>query len=426
MGLNRRRVLLHGAAALIAAPSVAHAQSTTIRMLHIETNRAVLDIWQKAAAAFEAANAGVKIEMRSLEAEAFKTRLPTILQSDSRPHIFYSWGGQVVDLQAKAGFLEDIGGQIDPTLKQAMMPAAMAQFTRAGRVYGLPYNTAEIGILINRDLFARAGVTEADVSTWPGFTTAVRKFKSAGIQPLVAGGQDKWHLGLFLSHLCLRTGGRGAVEAAMAGGAGGFEAGAFTQAAELYRELCAMSPYQDGFMASKAQPAAGQFADGKAAMLMHGTWFVRQNPSYATDKKGLSAEQMGFIGFPLVPGGAGTSKETQVNLNGWLVSRGAPKAAVDWLKFFHSAEVAGDLAAGGFIVPANTAARSRLEHPIMRLASERIGSMDFIQLGYNVLLGPNAGKVSEDIAVGIATGRMTPKDAMTELEKARQQDERAS
>ena len=51
-------------------------------------------------------------------------------------------------------------------------------------------------------------------------------------------------------------------------------------------------------MAMKAQPSAGIFADGKAAMLMHGTWFVRQNPSFAADKKGLSADKMaGFTKY---------------------------------------------------------------------------------------------------------------------------------
>ena len=428
MGQLTRRTVVKSALATgiaIAAPTVLRAQTpTTVRMLHIETNRAVLDIWQKAAGEFEAANPGVKIEMRSLETEAFKARLPTILQSNSRPHLFYSWGGGLVDQQAKAGFLEDISAQVEPAYRATMMPAAMAQFTRGSAVHGLPYNTAQIGLLYNRDIFARTGLKTEDMLTWPGFIKGVQALKAANILPIAAGGQDKWQLMLMLSNLCLRQGGRAAIEAAVAGRNEGFDNPAFVRAAEFYREFSALAPYQDGFMAMKAQPASGLFADGKAAMLMHGSWFVRQNPAVAADRKGLSAEHLGFLGFPMLPGAAGTAKETLVNLNGWLVSKGAPKAAVDFLKYFHSAPVAGELAAGGFIVPANLAVRDKLSHPLMRETAQNIAGMDFIQTGYNVLLGANAGKVSEDVSVGLATGGMTAKDACSQLERARQQDVR--
>jgi raffinose/stachyose/melibiose transport system substrate-binding protein len=425
--LTRRTVVrsaLAGGFAL-AAPGILRAQTqTAVRMLHIETNKAVLDIWQKAASTFEATNPGVKIEMRSLETEAFKARLPTILQSNSRPHLFYSWGGGLVDQQAKAGFLEDISAQVEPAYRETLMPAAMAQFARGPAVYGLPYNTAQIGLLYNRELFAKADVKAQDMLTWPGFVAGVKALKAAGILPVAAGGQDKWQLMLMLSNLGLRQGGKAAIEAALAGQSGGFDNPAFVQAAEFYREFSALSPYQEGFMAMKAQPASGLFADGKAAMLMHGSWFVRQNPAVASDRKGLSVEQLGFLGFPMLPGGAGTAKETLVNLNGWLVSKGAPKAAVDFLKYFHSAPVAGELAEGGYIVPANLAVRDKLSHPLMREAADNIAKMDFIQTGYNVLLGANAGKVSEDVSVGLATGSLTGKDACAQLERARQQDVR--
>ena len=427
--ITRRTALAatSAAAASFAAPQLARAQAAqTVRLLNIETNKDVLAIWNKAAASFEAKHPNVKIELRTLETEAFKTRLPTILQSDTKPHIFYSWGGGLVKTQADAGMLEDIAPQIDASANGKMAKAAIDQFSRDGKVYGLPYNTAEVGILINKELFDKAGVTPADVMTWPGFLSAVDKFKKAGIQPLVGGGQDKWQMMLLYGGINLRLGGRAAIEAAVAGKDGGFENPVFVKGGELYKQLCDMNPYQEGFMAMKAQPAAGMFADGRAAMLMHGTWFVRQNPSFAADKKGLAADKMGFIGFPMIPGGRGTAKETQVNINGWLVSKGAPKIAVEFLQHFLDTEAQGELAAAGFIVPANLAARDRLEHPIMKQAANSIASMDFLQTGYNTLLGPSAGKTSDDVAVGIAAGKTSPQEAAKLLEAARVQDTKAN
>ena len=425
--LDRRQVLAIGAAAMTGMPARGNAQApATVRMLHIETNKAVLAIWERSAKAFEGANPGVKIEMRGMETGAFKARLPTILQSDTRPHLFYSWGGALVDQQARAGLLEDISGQVDAGYLAKLMPVALDQFTRGGKLFGLPYNTAEIGILINKELFGKAGVAVQDVQTWPGLLRAVRAFKQAGIQPMAGGGQDKWQMMLVYGHLCLRLGGRAAIMDVMAGRNGGFDNPVFVRAGELYKELTDMNPYQDGFMAMKAQSAAGLFADGKAAMLPHGTWFVRQNASYATDKKGLPDDKLNFIGFPTVPGGAGTLRETQVNLNGWLVSKGSPQAATAFLKHLMDAETQGELAAGGFIAPANLAARDKLTHPIMRRAADTVASLDFMQVAYDNLLGPNGGKVADDVAVGIASGRMTPKEAAAALERARAQDAQAS
>ena len=426
---TRRSMLLATAAtaATLAAPRIAGAQAAeTVRLLNIETNRDVLAIWNRTVASFEAKTPNVKVEMRTLETEAFKTRLPTILQSDTRPHIFYSWGGGLVKTQADAGMLEDISKQMDPSVSAKMAKAALAQFAHGDKLYGLPYNTAEVGLLINRDLFAKAGVTPDDVMTWPGLLASIEKFKKVGIQPLVGGGQDKWQMMLLYGAINLRLGGQSAIAAATAGRDGGFENPVFVRGGELYKQLCDLNPYQDGFMAMKAQTAAGMFADGKAAILMHGTLFVRQNPSFAADKKGLSADTMGFIGFPAIPAGRGTARETQVNINGWLVSKGAPKIAIEFLQHFLNVETQGELAAGGYVVPANLDARERLSHPIMKQAANSIASMDFLQTVYNTLLGPSAGKTSDDVAVGIAAGKLSPQDAAKLLEAARVQDTKAN
>ena len=95
------------AAALTLTAGNALAQ-TTVRWLHIEANPAQVKIWEEVARGFEAKNPGVKIEMQFLENEAYKAKLPTILQSKDRPHIIYSWAGGVLKAQIEAGVLEDI------------------------------------------------------------------------------------------------------------------------------------------------------------------------------------------------------------------------------------------------------------------------------------------------------------------------------
>ncbi len=80
---------LAAAACLLWRPNAA-AADTTVKWLHIEANPAQVKIWEEVARAYEASHPGVKVEMQFLENEAYKAKLPTILQSKDRPNIIYS------------------------------------------------------------------------------------------------------------------------------------------------------------------------------------------------------------------------------------------------------------------------------------------------------------------------------------------------
>src|SRR4051794_5983157 len=131
------------AAALTLAVGAA-AADTTVKWLHIEVNPAQVKIWDDVARAYEAAHPGVKIEMQFLENEAYKAKLPTILQSKDRPHIIYSWAGGVLKTQIEAGVLEDITDQVKG-YSDTITPAALAAFTQNSRVYGLPVALSQVG-----------------------------------------------------------------------------------------------------------------------------------------------------------------------------------------------------------------------------------------------------------------------------------------
>ena len=157
MGLLKR--LLVAATGLTLAVGTA-AADTTVKWLHIEVNPAQVKIWDEVARAYEAAHPGVKVEMQFLENEAYKAKLPTILQSKDRPHIIYSWAGGVLKAQIEAGVLEDITDQVKG-YSDTITPAALAAFTQNGHVYGLPIALSQVGFLYNKELMAKANVDAA-------------------------------------------------------------------------------------------------------------------------------------------------------------------------------------------------------------------------------------------------------------------------
>src|SRR4030095_2962829 len=214
------RFLLLAIAALSMTVGTGMAQ-TTVRWLHIEANPAQVKIWEEIARAFEAKNPGVKCEMQFLENEAYKAKLPTILQSKDRPHIIYSWAGGVLKSQVEAGVLQDIGPQLKGYVDQ-LAPAAVAAFTVDGKTYGLPMVLSQAGFFYNKELMAKAGVDGTPIKTWDDLLAAVKKLKAAGVTPLAVGGADKWPLHFYWTYLAMRAGGKAAFDGAMRGESGGF------------------------------------------------------------------------------------------------------------------------------------------------------------------------------------------------------------
>ena len=128
--------LLMSAAALAMSGSAALAE-TTIDWLHLQAVPEYVAIMEGAAREFEALNPDVKIQLQFLENEAYKAKLPTLLQSDAAPDIFYSLGGGTFTEQQQAGVLRTIDDvELDETLKN-LGPAAVTAYTRDGQLYGL-------------------------------------------------------------------------------------------------------------------------------------------------------------------------------------------------------------------------------------------------------------------------------------------------
>jgi raffinose/stachyose/melibiose transport system substrate-binding protein len=396
-------------AALLSAVSVA-AADTTVKWLHIEVNPAQVKVWEEAARAYEAAHPGVKIEMRFLENEAYKAKLPTILQSKDRPHLIYSWAGGVLKAQIDAGVLEDITDQVKG-YSDTITPAALAAFTRDGRVYGLPMALSQVGFLYNKDLVAKAGVDPSTIKTWDDLLTAVKGLKAAGVTPIVVGGADKWPLHFYWTHLAVRIGGKAAFEAALRGENDGFEGETFQKAGEAFKQLVDLQPFQNGFLGFKNPQAVGYFGDGKAAMTLAISTVYHLQRALAADKVGLGDDK-------IVPGGKGAPSDTLGGITGWLITKDAPKEATDFLKFFISRDVQTRLAGANFLIPVVKGADAGLSSPFMKGIADNLAKSNYHQNFYDQSLGPSVGRVVNDAAAEIAGGSMTPQQATAAIEAA--------
>ncbi len=401
---------------LAASPMMAHA-NTVIRLVHVETNPTEIALWNRIAADYEKLHPDVTVQFQYLENEAYKAKLPTMLQSSDRPAAIYSWGGGVMRAQIDAGYIRplDTAGQ---ALLTKMNPADAQVYEVDGKGYGLPFLTSDVPFFYNKALFAKAGVDATQIKTWDDFLTAVKKLKAAGITPIAVGAGEKWPMHFYWSYLAMREGGAEVVQQAKAGKNGGFTSAPFVEAGERLQQLAALHPFQDGYVGTLALQAAGMFGDGKGAMELMGNWMLSTQATSATNGKGQPDSNIGVFGFPTIAGAPGRETDQLGGVNGWLITKTAPPQTEDFLAFFFQPKYQEQAAADGDYIPALRGMTSYIKDPIVRQIATAVENATALQIFFDQDLGPSVGRVVNDVSVAVAAGQMTPKAAARQVEDA--------
>jgi raffinose/stachyose/melibiose transport system substrate-binding protein len=402
--------------ACFASFSWSASAETVIKILHIQSSPRIRQIWQEAADEYEKANPGVKVEFDYLENEAFKAKLPTLLQSKDRPAAFHSWGGGVMYEQIQAGVCQDLTDAIAGEFKDSFYPAGIKNFMYKGRSYGVPNDVGAIVFWYNKELFAKAGVDGTKIKQWDDLIDAVKKLKAAGITPIAAGGADEWPLHFYPAMLIMRILGKDGMEAAYRGENGGYAGPDVVKAWTMYKQLCDLHPFQRGYDSFKYPDAAGFFHDGKAAMHLMGNWDLVEGRLDSATKKGLSNEQLGWFFFPEVQGGKGKATDLFASLDGWLVSKDAPKQTIDFIKVWLGKETQTKLAEENLFIPMVKGTADAIKDPFMRALAETAEKTDWIQLAMDQVLGPDSGRVFNDQAAAVAAGTQSPENATKTIE----------
>lgn len=412
-----RRSLVAAIALASALSSFAAAADTTVRLLRVEISDAEKQYYDEIVAEYEAQNPGVKVEFEYIANEAYKTRLPTLLQSSQRPDIFYSWGGEGLRDQVEAGFVRDITEEMQDGWQDIYPESAVSAFTLDGHIYGAPLYATVVGFWVNTALTGLAGVDVADIETWEDLEQAVVALREAGITPMVVGGQDGWPMHFYWGYLATRMAGGEGVEAAKTGENGGFEGEAFVRAGELLQEFVELNPFQPGFMATSYERASAMFGDGEAAMHLMGDWDYIPSKERSMSGQGVPDEELEFIPFPVVNGGEGNSHSFG-GMNGFAVTQDASDEAVDFLRFLLNEENQREASRRGVFVPVAHGSEEALATPYARRVAEILRESTFHQVFLDQALGTSVGATVNDISGDLAQGVITPEEAASQVEEA--------
>ena len=250
-------------------------------------------------------------------------------------------------------------------------------------------------------------------------SAAVQKLKDAGITPLACGGGDKWPIHFYWSYLAMRIAGQEQFNAAKAGEGDGFAAPEFIQAVAEARRT-----RRDGALPGRLARRHVARDHSRVQRRPRGDDPRLPEPGYAEQP----GQQLDRRRRPLagshralpVPGSRRAARVIATDdfggLNGWVITKAAPPETEDFLKFFTSVETMTTLAEKTGILPTTLGAEVGVTDPTLLDNAEQMGRATWHQNYVDQDLGPNVGRVVNDMSVGVMSGEVSPEDASQQIQ----------
>ncbi|MFD6885668.1 extracellular solute-binding protein [Streptomyces sp. NPDC059957] len=385
----------------------------TFAWWNIATTEPGKSLFPQISSAFTAAHPNITIKTTSLENEAFKSKLTATTSSGKLPDVFQTWGGGVLQQQVDAGLVEDLTDVFG--WSSEITPVSLQAYQFEDRTYGVPYDVGMVGFWYNKKLFAKAGIT-APPATWAELLEDVKKLKAAGVTPIALAGKEKWPGHYYWAYLAMRVAGLPALQQAAT--TKDFTGAGFVQAGTHLKELVDLQPFQTGFLGAGYSTPGGQAAtmgNGKAAMELMGQW----GPSVQKDAGADLGADLGFFPFPTVDGGVGRATEVLGGGGGFALRKGAPKEALDFLKFLVLENESKLLASNGYL-PVVKGAESQLTDPNRKAVADSLVKATGFQLYLDQAYPPAVGQEVNDSVADLIAGKKTPEQvtrSITEVAK---------
>lgn len=309
-------------------------------------------------------------------------------------------GGQVLDLQKT---LTDLG------VIDKIEPAAISTIEK---LYGgftvLPYQYNIEGIWYNKQLLADNGV--AVPTSWAELTDAAATLAGAGVQPFSASGEQGWPITRLISGYLFRDLGPDALQK-VADGDAKLTDPEYVAAAQAVADLGSAGYFGQGVGSIDYDTAFNTFLTGRAALFYMGSWALANFADESANQ--IGSDNIGFLPFPAVDGGAGDASQTPANVGlPMALSAKAYNAKVgDWLTCIADNYGAESLS------EADTISGFRVEGDVQtdeltKLVQDQIADTQESVLWFEALFSAKATETSQKNAAQLLTGAISAEQFM--------------
>jgi raffinose/stachyose/melibiose transport system substrate-binding protein len=367
----------------------------------------------------KAENDALPLKVETVPQAQLDQKLQLLAGQDALPTQFAA--GNAPALTKK---LDESGKVADLTLElqrlgvyEQLEPAAVSTIKAlyGDKLLALPYEYNIEGIFYNKKLFQENGI--AVPGTWDELLAASDKLDAKGIQPFSASGAQGWPITRLVSGYLYRSLGPDALDKVDAGSAKLTDP-AYVKAAEEIAALGRKGYFGKGVGSIDYDTAMNQFLTGKSAMFYMGSWALANIADPKQNKVG--AENVGFMPFPAVKGGAGSIDQypSNIGLAVTLGSKNFDKKTGAWVsciaKNYGSTALKDHGTISGFKV--NTPVKDANE--LATTVRKTISSSKQNVLWFEALFSTKATTISNTTAAGLVNGSVSPKQFMETVQAA--------
>jgi raffinose/stachyose/melibiose transport system substrate-binding protein len=387
-----------------------------------DTGKVTLTLWDNsttgpgqkffadAAAAYHTAHPNVTVKVQSIQNEDLDGKLQTALNSNTAPDIFLQRGGGKMQAMVDAGQIQPLN--LSATAQKNVGKAALAGESIDGNVYAVPFDFLPEGIYYSKDLFQKAGITGTP-TTLDELDADVAKLKASGIDPIAVGAKDAWPAAHWYYNFALRE----CSQSTMAKTAKSlkFTDKCWTKAGDDLASFVKTNPFNRGFLTTSAQQGAGSsaglVANHKAAMELMGGWDPGVMAGLTADQK-VPAD-LGWFPFPAIDGGKGKASALLGGIDGYSVSKDAPKEATDFLEFLVTKDEQMAYAKAFNSIPVNKEAQSVVTDSYNVSALEAFNKAAYASQYLDTLYGQNVGNAMNTAVVNLLAGKGSAADIVS-------------
>lgn len=269
-----------GAGAGEAIPDPARAGKVTLTVWDQEIRGGQNTEIERLNAQFQKKYPNVRIKRVSRSFTDLKTTLKLALSGNNPPDVIQANQGypDMVSF-VKAGLLTPLDTYAGIYAWNTRYPNTLLNLNRVsadgthfgtGRLYGISQTGEYIGIYYNKDVLAKAKV--APPKTWQDFQEALPRLKQHGVLPVQFGNLDKYPAIHLFGVLQNESGGAAAARDTILGRGSGFDDAPTRTAATTLADWTKRGYLPHGANGTGYDDAAKQFAAGKGAFLITGTW----------------------------------------------------------------------------------------------------------------------------------------------------------
>ena len=271
-----------------SSDSKADSSSETMTiMMNGSDSDAFMEGYRKIVDGFNESNEyGVKVEIQNITNADYKTKLTTMMASDSEPDIIFTWplgylenfvnGDKIVSLQK---YLDE-----DEDWKNSFNGGILEPLTYDGEVYAIPTQQCTAIMYYNKAIFDKYGLEVP--TTYDEYVQICDTLKENGVTPvaLASTADDAWLVSQYIQQLSDGIKGEDIFNS-IKDGTGKWNDEGMVEAGKLFQEEVNKGYFEDGFTGVSREEAQLQFANGQTAMYFNGCWEISN-----LDKKENAAE----------------------------------------------------------------------------------------------------------------------------------------